>query len=88
VKRENNECRTRALARIETEPLSPRWLLHLRTADIQSIHPFGSSAAVRHATARCFAPPSFNGIAFFEDEEVTNRGEHLAGLKFAFARKT
>jgi hypothetical protein len=88
VKRENNECRTRALARLETEPLSPRWLLHLQTADILSVHPFGSSAAVRHATARGFAPPLFNGIAFVEDEEATCKGERLAGLKFVLARKT
>jgi hypothetical protein len=62
--------------------------LHLRTADIPSVHPFGSSAAVRHATARGFAPPFFNGLAFIEDAEVIRKGERLAGLKFVLARKT
>jgi hypothetical protein len=57
---------------LEPNLSNPAGFQNLRTEDIPSYHPFGSSAAVlSRATARCFAHSPFDELAFVEDEEVT-----------------
>jgi hypothetical protein len=56
--------------------------------DIPSIHPFGSPAAVRPATARGFAYSPFDELAFLEDEEVTLPVRSLCRLAIRPGSKT